>query len=128
MSIMIQNSNSIANIYNNIKSFENKLYLDYHIEDIKTYLEILHLINVEAYNTRYKENAFEPAINWNYKEIPSKYQLLQSLYFLDYQIELEYVNITEDKKEALQFLEDVIFATQKMIIQDLPEFGNTEWK
>jgi hypothetical protein len=124
---MVQNPKSISNIYNNIVFFEEHLYLNYELAEIKKYLQELYSINIETYNNRYKEKE-KYKINWKYKELPNKYQLIQSLYFLDYQIEKEFVNMNSDKEEALKFLNELIFRVQKMIIRDLPEYNNTEWK
>jgi hypothetical protein len=129
MSMFIVNETSIVNIYSFIKATNNRIVrIDLNDKELKEALQVLYNINVEVWNTKYNQKTAITVIKFKESMPVNIYQFLKHLHCLDYQIEEEYVKMTDKKKEALELLNLLIMQTTSSIIRKLPEYVKAEYE
>lgn len=129
MSMFIVNESSIINIYNFIKATDNRiLRTNLTDKEIKEALQVLYNINVEIWNTKYNQKDIYTIINFKTALPVSIYQFLKHLHCLNYQIEIEFIKMTDKKKIALELLELLINQTTSSIIRSLPEYDKAVYE
>ena len=118
------------NYFSSCFSFTNPLTEAKIWEIVKTWLKL----NECSFDTRYKEPDPRPLVEFlecSFCTIPNTYQFLKWLQCIWYNIEpstIEEVRtLTEQEREALDFLERLIQEAQAAIIGSLPEYRAATW-
>jgi hypothetical protein len=92
------------------------------------------MLNVRSWNERYPDDIVtdEEAERWykikiSCKSFKNDYELLKTLQFLNYNIDIKKENMSYKERLAVDFLESAINMTISYILNNIPEYRVADW-